>query len=78
MVKHYTLEDKPTFNMNEFVTVDMARMGMPEYGMLNGRIVGRSIEHIVDHWLVDFNQEFPTYPYEVVAVLHTAIVDERS
>ena len=74
MIKHYTLEDKPSFQMNESVTVDMATMGMPEYGLLNGRIVGKSINHILDHWLVDFNQCFPEYPYEVVAVIHTSFI----
>lgn len=75
MIEHYTLTDKPSFKMNQRVTVDMAVMGLPEYGILPGRIVGKSLEHILDFWLVEFNQDFaPMYPYTVVSVLHTAFV----
>lgn len=74
MIKHYTLEDRPLFKMNENVEVNMAMMGMPEFGILNGKIVGKSIEHVLDHWLVDFGRDFPRYPYNVVAVIHTAFV----
>jgi hypothetical protein len=75
MIKHYTLTDKPSFKMNQRVSVDMAVMGMPDYGILPGRIVGKSVEHVLDNWLVEFNRDFgPTYPYTVIAILHTAFM----
>ena len=75
MIKHYTLENKPKFKMNEQVAVDMRVMGMNECGILTGRIVGKGSENVVDTWLVEFNQDFsPTYPFRVVSVLHTAFL----
>lgn len=75
MIKHYTLEDKPEFIMNERVAVDMTVMGLSAYGILPGRIVGKSVTHVLDNWLVEFNQDFaPTYPYTVIAIIHTAFV----
>lgn len=75
-MKHYTLEKKPNFKMNEHVSVDMVKLGCPTYGILPGRIVGKGSEHIIDFWLVEFNMDFaPTYPYKVLSVFHTAFLD---
>ena len=77
MIKHYTLENKPRFEMGEAISVDMATMGMPEYGILIGCVVGKTTTHILDQWMVDFGMKFPSYPYHVVSIIHTAIVDEK-
>ena len=75
-MKHYTLEKKPKFKMNEHVTVDMERLGCPTLGFLPGRIVGKAFEHVLDFWLVEFNRDFsPTYPYKVMSIPHVAILD---
>ena len=74
MIKTYTLEDpKPTFKDGDTVIVDMSVLGSK--GLLNGTIVGRGMENILDFWYVQFNQDFaPTYPFKVVSIIHTAIV----
>jgi hypothetical protein len=77
MIKHYTLENKPNFKDGDIVKVDMAKMGM-DMDIMEGKIVGKSISHILDMWLVEFDMQFiPTYPYKVVAIMHTAIIDEK-
>lgn len=75
MMKTYTLEDpKPTFKDGDKVVVDMAYFGST-LGLLKGVIVGKTFTHIIDTWLVKFDCDFsPTYPYQVVAIPHTAIL----
>ena len=69
------MENKPSFVDGQVVQVDMARMGCQPYGILSGRIVGRSFVHVIDTWLVEFNRTFePTYPYKVVGIPHTEII----
>ena len=77
MIKHYTLENKPVFKDGEIVKVDMSKMGM-DMDIMTGKIVGKSMSHIIDLWLVEFGIQFiPTYPYKVVAIMHTAIIDDK-
>ena len=78
-MKRYTLENKPKFAYGELVQVDMSCLGMtPPFengGIETGKIVGKSADHIIDQWLVEFSHDFsPTYPYRVVSVQHTFIV----
>ena len=55
----------------------MSVMGWPEYGCMTGKIVGKSFEHVIDNWLVQFDKDFsPTYPYNVIQIIHTAIIKE--
>lgn len=76
MIKTYTLGDpKPEFKYGDSVTVDMAHLGSPALGALTGRIVGKGSVHIIDFWLIEFDQDFgPTYPYRVFSVPHVAIL----
>ena len=70
----YTLENKPSFVADELVAVDMECFGHPPSIMI-GRIVGKSFEHIIDNWLIEFKCKFePTYPFSVVVVPHTFIL----
>ena len=75
-MKTYTLIDpKPNFKYGDTVAVNMAHFGIKDLGILPGRIVGKGSEHIIDFWLVEFNQDFgPAYPYRVFSVPHVAIL----
>ncbi len=74
MIEHYTIEAKPKFHYGDMVEVDMAHLGN-DLGILKGKIVGRGSEHIIDFWLIEFEETFgPTYPFKVVSVPHVAIV----
>lgn len=76
MIKRYTLENKPKFKDGDLVLVDMAVMGSEPLGILRGKIVGKGSEHVIDMWLVEFEQNFaPTYPFRVLSVIHTAFVE---
>lgn len=75
MIKRYTLENKPILKYGDWVKVDMSFFGS-ELGIMSGKIVGKSMTHIIDNWLVEFDQDFaPTYPYKVFTVPHVAIVE---
>ena len=78
MIKRYTLEKHPKFKYGDKVKVDMENMGCG-LGVLDGVIVGKGSEHVIDFWLVEFlGISFgPTYPYKVLSVPHVAIVDEE-
>ena len=74
-MKTYTMANKPIFKYGDQVQVDMAHLGCPP-GTLAGRIVGKGSTHVIDMWLVEFEQDFgPTYPYRVFTVPHVAILD---
>jgi hypothetical protein len=81
MIKRYTLENKPTFKDGDEVDVDMGVMGASDLGIMRGKVVGKVSDHIIDTWIVDFGQSlnkdknFSTYPFKVVGVIHTAIVE---
>jgi len=78
MIKHYTMENKPTFEDGEMVKVDMNCLGYPEGDIRYGKIVGKGMTHVIDHWLIEFENDFaPTYPYKVVQIQHTFIIDEE-
>ena len=73
-VRHYTLENKPILTDGQIVDVDMARLGT-DLGILKGEVVGRATEHIIDIWMIKFDRAFgPLYPFKVIGVPHTAIV----
>lgn len=77
MNRTYTLMDpKPTFKDGDKVMVDMSVMGMGQDApLLEGTIVGKGSEHVIDMWLIQFDRDFaPTYPFKVLSVIHTAIV----
>lgn len=76
-MKYYTLENKPQFENLQKVKVNFAMMGCLEIGILEGIIVGKTVENIIDHWLVQFDRIFPSYSYSVVAVPHPYIVNEN-
>ena len=83
--KRYTLENKPNFMDGEMVEVELACFGftpesLKEYVLppiLTGKIVGKALDHIIDHWLIEFGRHFPSYPYKVVSVPHTFILNEK-
>lgn len=79
MTNRYTLENKPNFYDGEIVEVDMSCFGIQiDEGsdILTGRVVGKSITGIVDQWLIEFAREFRLYPYKVVSVPHTFILQK--
>ncbi len=79
MIEHYTMEAKPTFIDGQVVKVDMERLGCPTYGIMSGKIVGKTFVHVIDTWLIEFNVAFaPTYPFKVLGVPHTAIIKSRT
>jgi hypothetical protein len=76
-MKHYTMMNKPNFNDQQKVKVDLDFFGS-DAGILEGKIVGRSMIHAIDMWMVEFPSHFPTYPFKVLNVPHTAIIDENT
>ena len=76
-MKTYTLENKPTFENNEYVNVDMSLFGIKETRKRyeTGRITGKSIEGLLDFWIVDFGK-MPLLPngFQAMTVPHTFIV----
>ena len=39
MIKHYTLEKKPTFKDGQIVKVDLDKMGCKGYGICTGKLL---------------------------------------
>ena len=77
-MKKYTLENKPDLKYGDIVLVDMSVMGADAAGVLSGKVVGKAMTHIMDLWLIEFDRDFaPTYPYKVISIIHTAIIDEK-
>ena len=77
-MKRYTLENKPNFQDGELVYVDMSCFGYGTDEIKVGTVVGKSFTHIIDFWLVEFKEDFsPTYPYKVLPVQHTFILDDN-
>jgi len=76
MIKTYTMSDKkPEFKYGATVKVDMGHLGMANGKVLTGKIVGNGSVHVIDFWLIEFDQDFaPTYPYRVLSVPHVAIL----
>jgi hypothetical protein len=78
-MKHYTIENKPIFIQDQLVAVDMACFGFPMEKICVGKIVGKSFTHVIDNWLVEFDDSFgPTYPFKVIPVPHTFILESIS
>jgi hypothetical protein len=77
MIEKYTLENKPNFVDGEIVSVDMSCFGLPPQ-IRTGKVVGKSFEHIIDTWLVEFDSTFPSYPFKVAQVPHTFILVKTS
>ena len=77
MIETYTLDDpKPVFKRGDTVAVNMAHLGSPGLGILKGKVIGKSMEHIIDMWIVDFDREFPEYPYSALTIPHVAILKQ--
>jgi hypothetical protein len=81
-MKLYTIENRPQFTDGQPVEVDMTCFGFPKSTfngnptIFTGRVVGKAVSNIIDQWLIEFATAFPpTYPYHVVSVPHTFIVD---
>ncbi len=72
-MKHYAMDQKPNFKDGEVVLVDMFMLGS-DAGILSGKVVGKSSIHAIDMWMIQFDTCFPTYPYKVLNVPHTAII----
>ena len=83
MIRHYTLENKPSFNDGDEIDVDMSVMGAKSLGVMKGKVVGKASDHIIDMWIIDFgmslneDKNFSMYPFKVLNVIHTAIVDNK-
>ena len=76
-MKKYTIENKPDFVDGERVSIDMSCFGFPPKIAL-GKVVGKSFTHIIDNWLIEFDEKPSTvYPFKVVPVPHTFIIDEK-
>jgi hypothetical protein len=75
-MKKFTLENKPTFDDGDIVKIDMNGFGLPPE-IRSGKIVGKGMTNIIDIWYIEFENMFgPTYPYKVVGIPHTLILDE--
>lgn len=75
-MKRYTLENKPDFIYGQKIKIDMSFFGISNE-IFEGKIVGKSFIHVIDTWLVEFEGDFsPTYPFKVLGVPHTAILQE--
>ena len=76
MNETYTLDEpKPKFKYGDTVAVNMAHLGSPALGILNGKVIGKGPEHIIDMWLVEFDRDFgPTYPYRALTIPHVSIL----
>lgn len=63
--------DKPEFQNNDAVefTVD----GDVEGKLHTGRIVGKAINGIVDHWIILLDERVEGYPWDAVSIPHTFI-----
>lgn len=78
-MNRYTLEDKPEYKYGDMVVVDVEAMGveMKPFGLQpfpTGKIVGISVRGIIDQWMVEFDFEWPSYPYKVVSIPHIFII----
>jgi hypothetical protein len=76
MIKTYTLADKkPDFKDGAIVRVDMDHLGLKDLGVVKGKIVGKASSHVIDFWIVEFEESFgSSYPYRVLSVPHVAIL----
>ena len=75
MIETYTLNDpKPVFKCGDTVAVNMAHLGSPALGILKGKIIGKAMEHAIDMWIVEFEQDFPSYPYRALTIPHVSIL----
>ena len=75
MDKHYTLENKPEFKDGDIVRVDMAHLGLPNGTIKQGKIVGKSIINVIDHWMIEFPEYFSDdYKFKVLNIPHVAIL----
>ena len=71
------MENKPEFVDGERVSVDMSCFGVPPRIAL-GKVVGKSFTHIIDTWLIEFDEQpSAIYQFKVVPVPHTFIIDEK-
>ena len=74
-MKKYTLEDKPNFTNGQLVKIDMSCIDLKLNSIKEGIIVGKSVDHIIDMWLIKFNEIISTeYQYMVAAIPHTFII----
>ena len=81
----YTLENKPNFQFGEEVLVDFGFMYMYlDAAPVKGKIVGKSSEHILDVWLIQFDRDslvkaIPHFhsPYNTFAIQHTLIINNK-
>jgi hypothetical protein len=78
-MKTYTLEKKPNFVNGQWVMVDFAHLGMKEDApnrYIRGQVKGKAIEHIIDYWIVDFEDGLRGITeFQCLSVPHVAIVD---
>lgn len=74
MIERYMFgEEKPSFHDGAIVIVDWSFFG--GMGIKSGKIVGKGMTHVIDTWLVEFEEDFgPTYPFKVCGIPHTAMV----
>lgn len=66
--------NKPVYNNGD--RVEIVPDGNFKNDFITGTIVGISIRHIVDFWLVHLDKRLPDecdYPYDVAAIQHTFI-----
>jgi hypothetical protein len=78
-MKTYTIYDKkPEFKYGDSILVDMSCFDFPP-SVEVGRVVGKGTTNLIDQWLVEFSHDFnPTYPYRVLSVPHTFIVNANA
>ena len=77
MIKRYTIENRPIFKDGDKVKIDASCFGYTDNSILSGKIVGLAYKNAIDLWIVELN-EYPhkTYPFKVLCVQHTFIIDE--
>jgi hypothetical protein len=75
--KKHPVGVSPKFKYGEIVKVNLLSFGFQEDITLEGKIVGLCSEGVITYWAIEFEYNFPNYPYKVVNVPHIFILDEN-
>ncbi len=76
-MKKYTLENKPSFTNWQLVKIDMTCISSNFNAIKQGKVVGKSLNGIIDMWLIEFNEIISEeYQYSTAAIPHTFIIEE--
>jgi hypothetical protein len=75
MISYYDIETRPQFEYGNIVKVDFKKLCDNNCGIIEGKIVGRTLDDVSERWLVKFSRDFaPESPYKVVSIPTNCIV----